>query len=85
MKTSIDISILLFFFTSNVFSQQSAIDSLKTEFYLQSNDTLKIKSLQKISQLFLIEYPDSSMYYYVSDAYDLISNVYENQGQLENK
>ncbi len=98
MKISINIFLLLLLFASNLFSQQSAIDSLKVEFELQSNDTLKLKSLQKISQLFLIESPDSSMYYankmlelaqrnqmyyYVSDAYDLISNVYENQGQLE--
>ena len=97
MKTNIPIFIFLLFI-GNLFSQQSTIDSLKFEFKHQSCDTLKLKSLQQISKLFLIEQPDSSMYYanmmldlasenqmyyYVSDAYDLISNVYENQGQLQ--
>jgi len=98
MKSRIQIFLLLLFFAGNLLSQQTVIDSLKIDFEKQRNDTLKLKTLQKLSQLFLIENPDSSMfyakkmldlslnlqmYYYVSDAYDLISNVYENQGQLE--
>jgi len=97
MKTNIPIFIFLLFI-GNLFSQQSTIDSLKFEYKHQISDTLRLKSLQQISKLFLIEQPDSSMYYanmmldlasenqmyyYVSDAYDLISNVYENQGQLQ--
>jgi len=86
-------------FCGNLFSQQFTLDSLKHESYTHSNDTARLKSLKKISRIFINSQIDSSLFYaqamlalakekqilyYISDAYDLISNVYEQKGELEN-
>ncbi len=93
------IFVIVLLITGNIFSQQFSIDSLKTDLIYQSNDTLKLKSLKKISKTFFEIKSDSAMryaqkmltlakekqiLYYISDAYDLISDIYEQKGELEN-
>ncbi len=98
MKRHILFFILPVLFVSNLFSQQVVIDSLKNNIHYQYNDTLKLKTLKKISKIFLPDQTDSALIYaqsmlalaeekqilyYISDAYDLISDIYEQKGELE--
>jgi len=99
MKRHILFFILPVLFVSNLFSQQVVIDSLKNNILYQYNDTLKLKTLKKISKIFLPDQTDSALIYaqsmlalaeekqilyYISDAYDLISDIYEQRGELDN-
>jgi len=99
MKKATIIFIFLGLICGKLFSQHQLIDSLKFKSYNNPNDTIRLKSLKKISKLFLVSQIDSSLFYaqamltlagekqilyYISDAYDLISNVYEQKGDLEN-
>jgi len=100
MQKIITIFILIMcLFCGNLFSQQLLLDSLKYESYSNSNDTIKLKNLKKISRIFIDYQIDSSLFYaqamlalaeekqilyYISDAYDLISDVYEEKGELVN-
>ncbi len=98
MKKILFIILTMGVLLGNLFSKTNTIDSLKTQYNNATNDTVKIKCLIKISNTFKVNYPDSSLYYankllafaeekqmlyYISDAYDLISNIYEQKGDLE--
>jgi len=98
MKKRIIVFLFLGLLAIGLFSQQQIVDSLKIDFYNQTNDTIKLKTLKKISKVFNSTCNDSAMYhaqkmltlakekqilYYISDAYDLISNIYEQNGELE--
>jgi pentatricopeptide repeat protein len=99
MKKATFIFIIFSLVCGNFFPQQFTLDSFKHESYTHSNDTVRLKSFKKISKLFIDSQIDSSLFYaqamlafakekqilyYISDAYDLISNVYEQKGELEN-
>ncbi|MFK5855901.1 MAG: tetratricopeptide repeat-containing sensor histidine kinase [Bacteroidota bacterium] len=99
MKKAVFGIFIFMMIVGNLFSQQSVIDRLKINVPHQQKDTLKIKYLKNISNKFLPSQTDSALFYaqemlafaeekqllyYISDAYDLISNIYEQKGELEN-
>lgn len=99
MKRHLFSFLFIGFFIASLFSQAETVDSLKLEVYNNQNDTLKLEGLKKISRIFLKAQSDSALFYarsmlalaekkqmlyYISDAYDLISDIYEQQGNLEN-
>ncbi len=86
------------FFSLTLYPGVSSIDSLKQVAVAQTNDTVRLIALNNISRLYFKSHPDSAfyyaaqmlslakekkIYYYISDAYDLLSNLYEHNGQLE--
>jgi signal transduction histidine kinase len=93
------LSIVLFvFFSDPAHAQGSQTDSLNSIVSNHSNDTTRLIALKKISKLYFKSQPDSAfyyankmltlakekkIYYYASDAFDLISNLYERSGKLE--
>ena len=92
-------SLLLFTFLSTIIYPQSIlIDSLKRVLPEQTNDTTRLIVLHKLSKAYLKNNPDSSkyyahmmlklasrqhIYYYISDAFDLLSILKEQNGKLE--
>ncbi len=95
------IATLVVFCLLNVLMAQDqplAIDSLKVQLDNQTNDTLRLKTLKKISGLFMPLQTDSALFYadkmldlaeeksnlyYTADACDVLSNIYESTGNLQ--
>jgi len=89
---------LVVFLSITLYPQVSRIDSLKRIVLTQTNDTVRLITLNKISRLYFKSQPDSAfyyagqmlslakdkkIYYYISNAFDLLSNFYEHNGELE--
>jgi len=98
MKRVVFVFLILFLTKGNIFPSTLSIDSLKYEVINNPNDTSKLKSLKKLSQSFLAIDADSAMQYvnkmlllakekqilyYISDAFDLQSTIYEDIGKLD--
>lgn len=93
------ILLFLGLFTLTALSVQAGdIDSLRRKMAVSSNDTARLLLLKKIADTYLSQSTDSSMryarkmlklakqkqmYYYLSDAFDLMCNVYEKLGNLD--
>jgi len=98
MNRFLVIYILLSLFSAKLYSEHINPDSLIMLTNYQQNDTLKILTLKKISKYYKAGNNDSAMLYaekmlalakqkqilyYVSDAFDVEANLYEQMGQLE--
>ncbi len=98
MKKQLTFLVFLLFCSGLLFSQEASIDSLKHRFKIISGDTTRLHLLKEISGLYFAGQPDSSLYYAqkmlvlaqktqhfyeASDACELMSNVYEQQGALD--
>ncbi len=98
MNRFIVIFVLLSMVSVKLFCEQLNPDSLKVLINKQENDTLKILTLKKISNHYKAIDNDSAMFYaekmlslakqkqilyYVSDAFDVKANIFEQIGKLE--
>lgn len=71
---------LLSFFNSLAFSQQSEADSLRTMLHKSGDDTTKALLYYQYGKLFETESPDSAVYYY-NKAYELAKKLAFKRGQ----